>query len=345
MRTLALIPAHNEQQTIAAAVDSVHGQADQVIVVADNCDDDTAELAEQAGAFVHQTVGNTAKKAGALNQTLALVLPDLRDDDFVFVMDADGTIDAGFVAAALAKFGQDPELGGVSGTFRGGPGGGYVGTMQRNEYARYARDVRRLKGKALVLTGTAAMFRVSTLRDVLAARHDGRLPHGGGQVYDTNVLTEDNELTLALMHLGWKILAPKDCTLTTEVMPSWRELASQRLRWKRGAFENLRDYGLTRITAPYWGRQVLSLVSVLATAAYLGTTAITIVLGVFTVQPFWLAVTGVFVAERVVTVRARGWRQMLVALPLVVEMVFDLFLQGVQARAFAEVALRRNAAW
>ena len=88
-------------------------------------------------------------------------------------------------------------------------GGGFVGTCQRNEYARYARDVRRLKGRALVLTGTATAFRVSTLRDVLRARHDGRLPHRSrGQVYDTNVLTEDNELTLALMHRGWKILAP-----------------------------------------------------------------------------------------------------------------------------------------
>ena len=172
-----------------------------------------------------ETEGNADKKAGALNQALDRLLPALDDDDFVFVMDADGTIDAGFMDAARAKFDSDPELGGVSGTFRGGPGGRFVGTMQRNEYARYARDVRRLKGRALVLTGTATAFRVSTLRDVLRGRHDGRLPHGGGKVYDTNVLTEDNELTLALLHLGWKILAPRDCTLTTEVMETWGELA------------------------------------------------------------------------------------------------------------------------
>ena len=66
----------------------------------------------------------------------------------------------------------------------------------------------------------------------------------------------------------WHILAPKECLLTTEVMETWGDLARQRLRWKRGAFENLRDYGLTRITVPYWGRQLLSLVSVLATLLY-----------------------------------------------------------------------------
>jgi len=53
----------------------------------------------------------------------------------------------------------------------------------------------------------------------------------------------------------------------------------------------------------------------------------------------------VFVLERVVTVRRRGWRQMLLAAPLVIEMVYDLFLQVVQARAFYQVVLRREKRW
>jgi len=343
--TTAIIPAHNEEASIGAAIDSVRDQVDQVIVVADNCTDLTPHVAIGHGAEVFETVDNTTKKAGGLNQLLAHLLPSLEDTDYVFVMDADGTIDPGFMDAAKRCFDADPMLGGISGTFRGGPGGGFVGTMQRNEYARYARDVRRLKGKALVLTGTAAVFRVVTLRHVVLARRAGDLPHGGGQVYDTNVLTEDNELTLALMHLGWKILAPKDCTLTTEVMETWADLAKQRLRWKRGAFENLRDYGFTKITAAYWGRQALSLISVVATLAYLGTTGLTIALGMFTMQPLWLGVTVVFATERAVTVHTRGWRHQLYALLLIVEMPFDLYLQAVQARAFMEVATGRKATW
>jgi poly-beta-1,6-N-acetyl-D-glucosamine synthase len=342
---VALIPAHNEELTIVAAIESVQDQVDRVIVIADNCTDRTVEVAAATCAEVIETVGNTDKKAGALNQVLDGLLPTLSDEDLVFVLDADGTIDPGFIDAAEERFDRDLKLGGVSGTFRGAPGGGFVGTMQRNEYARYARDVRRLKGRALVLTGTAAVFRAETLRDVVKGRHENRLPYGAGKVYDTGVLTEDNELTLALMHMRWKILAPRECTLTTEVMETWGELGKQRLRWKRGAFENLWDYGLTRITAAYWGRQALSLVSVLATLAYMVSVLATVALGMFTVQPLWLAVTGVFVLERVVTVHTRGWRQMLVACPLVIEMVFDLFLQIVQARAFAQVALRRKAAW
>jgi cellulose synthase/poly-beta-1,6-N-acetylglucosamine synthase-like glycosyltransferase len=344
---IALIPAHNEAAGIAAALQSVQSQpgVDTVVVVSDNSTDDTVAIARSRGARVFETTGNTHKKAGALNQALSHYLPELEDRDYALVMDADSILDPGFVPAAREHFGRDARLGGISGTFRGGPGGGFVGMLQRNEYARYARDVRRLKGRALVLTGTASIFRVKALRDVLRGRRDGRLPYGGGNVYDEKVLTEDNELTLALMHLGWHILAPKECLLTTEVMETWGDLARQRLRWKRGAFENLGDYGLTRITAPYWGRQLLSLVSVIATLLYLLTLTWTLAVGAFHLQLFWVAVTGVFVLERVVTVRSRGWRQMLIAAPIAIEMVFDIFLQLVQARAFAQVALRRKAAW
>lgn len=334
----ALIPAHNEQETIEASVRSVLAQrlpADRVIVVADNCTDATVERARGLGVEVFETTGNAHKKAGALNQALAAVEPD----DFIFVMDADSLIDPSFLHTAIVHMHADRTLGGVGGTFRGGPGGGFVGMLQRNEYARYARDVRRLKGAVLVLTGTATLFRWEALREAAAARESGA-------VYDTRVLTEDNELTLALLHLGWGIRSPMGCTLETEVMPTWRQLAQQRLRWKRGALENLFDYGLTRITWRYWGRQLLAVSGMAVTLLYvltlLGSLAAT---GEVEVQPFWLAVTGVFAAERVVTVRRRGWLQMLLAAPIVVEMVFDLFLQAVQARAFWQAAFRKTPQW
>ncbi|WP_328709023.1 glycosyltransferase family 2 protein [Microbispora hainanensis] len=217
--------------------------------------------------------------------------------------------------------------------------------FQRNEYARYARDVRRLRGKALVLTGTATLFRALALKEVVRARRSGRLP-GRDQVYDVRVLTEDNELTLALLHLDFRILCPAECTLTTEVMETWRDLFKQRLRWKRGALENLTDYGWTRITLPYWGRQLLSLIGIIVIFAYLGATAWSIaVTGALALHPLWVAVTGVFMVERVVTVRSRGGVQMALAALLVVEMIFDVFLQIAQAKAFWDAAWRRERKW
>jgi len=354
----ALLPAHNEQSGIADAIVSLRAQSEpptEIIVIADNCTDRTEEIARALGVTVWRTADNRHKKAGALNQALAALDVRLRDDDLVLVMDADSLLDDGFVRGARkaleapdgAREGRGGDrIGGVGGTFLGGPGGGLLGVFQRNEYARYARDVRRLQGKALVLTGTASLFTMRVLREVASARRTGRLPDksGLGQVYDVHVLTEDNELSLALMHLGYGILAPRECTLTTEVMTTWTDLAQQRLRWKRGALENIADYGLTRVTWGYWVRQLLSALGVLATVLYL-TTLVWAVMSGLHLQPFWLAVSLVFVLERVITVRTRGWRQMLLAAPLVIEMVYDLFLQAVQAHAFAQALLRVDKRW
>ena len=345
---MALLPAHNEEAGLGAAIDSLRTQSsppDRIVVLADNCTDRTPEVAREHGAEVLVPQHNTHKKAGALNQGLTRLLPQLQPHDLVLVMDADCALDHHFLATARGHL-RDERYGGVGGVFRGGPGGGLLGTFQRNEYARYARDVRRLRGRALVLTGTASVFPVSVLRHVTASRRAGVLPDstGTGQVYDTSVLTEDNELSLALMHLGHEILAPYECGLETEVMTTWKDLADQRLRWKRGALENLFDYGWTSVTRPYWGRQVMSLLGVIATVLYFGSFLVGFA-GGMTLHPFWLALSGLFALERVVTVRARGWRQMLLAAPLLVEMVFDVYLQLVQGRAFLQAALRTERNW
>ena len=39
-------------------------------------------------------------------------------------------------------------------------------------------------------------------------------------------------------------------------MTGWRDLWRQRLRWQRGALENVSAYGLTRTTALYWAQQL-----------------------------------------------------------------------------------------
>ncbi len=81
LRLTVLIAAHNEEQSIGATLDSVLAQervADRIVVAADNCTDATAEIALLKGLgsarpfLVHETVDNTHKKSGALNQAWAL---------------------------------------------------------------------------------------------------------------------------------------------------------------------------------------------------------------------------------------------------------------------------------
>ncbi len=349
-QVVAMVPAHNEGRNIKAAIDGLLGQdrrPDRIIVVADNCTDDTAAIARDSGAEVVETVANTAKKAGALNQALAAVLPGLADEAVVLVQDADSALDQGFVSAAVGHLERDDRLGAVGGTFRGSADRTFVGHLQRNEYARYARDVRRLNGRCLVVTGTAAVLRVRTLRAVSRARLEGRIPAGDGNggIYDTTVLTEDNELTFALLHLGYTVRSPRECTLTTEVMTTWRALWNQRLRWKRGAVENCSQYGLTKVTWRYWGRQLFTALGILVTVAYLTSLVWAVAAyGTVSVHPFWLAVSAVFVVERIITVQDRGPRRMLLAATMY-ELAYDAFLQAVHAKAYADAALRRERRW
>jgi hypothetical protein len=67
--------------------------------------------------------------------------------------------------------------------------------------------------------------------------------------------------------------------------------------------------------------------------------------GTLHVHPVWTAVTLIFMAERVVSVRERGVWQMLLASTLVVEMAFDLFLQATQAKAFWDTITHSDKKW
>ena len=181
--TVAILPAHNEEEIISTAVRALMDQTAppyRVIVASDNSTDSTVERGRAAGAAVLETVGNDDKKAGALNQIFDRLLPTLDDDDVVLVQDADRASSTRTSWKRRSPY-LDRRLRRRRRHLPGRTGGGFVGHLQRNEDPRYARDVDRLDGKCLVITGTAALFRVRTLREISAARLSGKLPPGNGR--------------------------------------------------------------------------------------------------------------------------------------------------------------------
>ncbi|MFE9424036.1 glycosyltransferase [Kitasatospora sp. NPDC006697] len=344
-RVVALIPAHDEADRIAAAIAALQHQLrppDRIVVVADNCTDRTAETARAAGAGVVESRDNRHRKAGALNQALGPLLAELAPDDLVLVQDADTTLWPGFLASAVAA--MDETVGAVGGIFYGEPGGGLLGLLQRIEYHRYAREIARRDYRADVLTGTATLFRAGTLREVRQARLDG-LIGGGDSYYSLASLTEDDEITKAVRTLGYRTVSPPGCGVVTEVMTSLPALWHQRLRWQRGALENLRDYGWTPVTAPYIRRQVFMGLSVLFLALYLVFTGWMLARGRPRFSRFWLAVGLVFVAEKVVTARGAGRRSQLLAGTLAVELAYDGFQHAVYLRALWDMLRRGEEQW
>lgn len=350
MAVVAVVPAHDEAATIGSAVGSLKAQAvtfDRIIVVADNCTDDTVALARAAGAEVFETQGNRHRKAGALNQALPHI--DLADDDLLLVMDADTRLGVDYMSAVMRQFapsrswGSRP-LGAVGGIFHGDHPQGVLPRLQAAEYARYAREIGRRQGRVHVLTGTASVFLAKALRDVATSRGH-RLPGRRGDIYDTSALTEDNEITIALKTIGWDLVSPRECLVYTEVMPTLGALHDQRLRWYRGAVDNIATYGVTRVTARYWLQQGALLFSTVMLLLYLVLMVYTVVVGVFALSWFWSIIGAIFAVERVVTVWEAGPRARLTAALILPEMAYDLFLQTIFLRALGQRLTHSTPEW
>jgi cellulose synthase/poly-beta-1,6-N-acetylglucosamine synthase-like glycosyltransferase len=99
-RVVVLVPAHNESAHLLPTVGSLRAQigpGSRVLVVADNCTDDTAALARQAGADVVERHDPLRRGKG---HALAFGVDQLRADppDVVVVIDADCVPDVGAVA-------------------------------------------------------------------------------------------------------------------------------------------------------------------------------------------------------------------------------------------------------
>lgn len=345
-RITVLIPAHNEAATIAQTIRSLRGQTlpvASITVVCDNCTDDTAAVAAAEGALVMTTHLNTARKAGALNQALARVLPLLGDDDYLLAMDADSALCREWLETAARILVLDGRVGAVCGAFLGEPGGGVVGQIQRNEYYRYARIINR-RWQALVLSGTGSLFRARALRGIGKER-GSRLPGIPGQYYRHASITEDDEITLAMKTLGWRCLCPTGCETLTEVMPTWKDLWTQRLRWQKGTLGDLSAYGFTRVTRSYWMRQA---------GLYGGFGISFVCLGIMIfalatspgISVAWtVGILSVTAVERTVTVRRGGWRAMLLAVLILPEAYYALWQAWLFMSAAYAAILRKEISW
>ncbi|MCK0115463.1 glycosyltransferase family 2 protein [Isoptericola sp. S6320L] len=340
-RVVVIIPAHDEQDALPDTIASLRLQTrrpDRVLVVSDNSTDATVAVARAAGAEVMESVANTARKAGALNQAISTV-----GEDVVMVLDADTTIAPTFIEEGLAVLAAEPRVAAVGGVFRGRPPVGYLQRCQANEYTRYGVQVD-VTGRTAVLTGTAALVRRSALDEVAAARGT-TLPGRRGDVYDRDAITEDSELTLALRTLGHELRSPVTMSCTTELMPTAGDLHRQRVRWYKGMLDNLAAYGVTRTTARYIGQQVMLVVGTLMMTAFLLLTVVTVVTGTFVLSPLWAGVGLVFAVERLVTVWSAGRRARLLAALVLPELVYDLALQRAFVHAAALFLGRRQTTW
>lgn len=346
-----LIPAHNEASTIATTIKSLRSQTlppARIIVICDNCTDDTAAIASAQGVDVITTVGNTGRKAGAVNQAMSQVLAERKPDFFVMVMDADTELSPAWLETAARELAGNPRAA-VGGTYLGAradndPGAslgsrvyrGLVRQLQYNEFVRSSRlQGRKHHTSVWCLSGTGTMARASMFRKIAVER--GRsLPGRHLDVYDSHSSTEDFELTLACRFLDYQCVIPNGCDSHTEVMPTMRAWFKQRLRWQFGTLESLVDYGFNRRTWGWngWARQGLFHLRFLTQFVLWFILARSLATTGAAFPPFIVACLVVVYAERLISVWGAGWKGRFLA-----ALILPEFLYGVSEGAYLVSAI------
>ncbi len=222
-QTVVLIPAHDEEQCLPAALRSIESElaeGDRVLVVAHNCTDKTAMVARALGASVLEARDDgTRGKPAALEAGLRHL--DADPPEIVVIVDADCRVEKGAIRAlAMAA----AESGGpVQGDYRfAAANGDDFGTL--SSLAVLVKNVVRPLGLtrlgcACLLNGAGSAYPFEPLRNA---------PHGKGSI------AEDYQLAIDLAKQGYPTRFVPEARVRS-VLPERRDVAlRQRRRWEHG---------------------------------------------------------------------------------------------------------------
>jgi glycosyltransferase involved in cell wall biosynthesis len=162
VRTVAVLPAYNEAETIGPVIEGTREHVNEVVVVDDGSSDDTAEIAREHGATVVEHVFNTGV-GGAVRTGYRYAIRN--DYDFVLQIDADGQHDPDRIPELLAAA-QDSDM--VIASRYLNESFAEYGLVRRLGITFFTRVVRLLGGVDITdVTSGFRVYRVSALEEIL----------------------------------------------------------------------------------------------------------------------------------------------------------------------------------
>jgi cellulose synthase/poly-beta-1,6-N-acetylglucosamine synthase-like glycosyltransferase len=263
-RFLILIPAHNEELLIDACLASLEAlrypaDRSEVLVIADNCTDATADRVRMHGMrCLERTDATLRGKPRAVSWALERI--DLSRHDAVVVLDADSIVDQGFLGA-LAR--RSPLTGKIV--------QGYIDVSNPEETAvtRMARVWSAVRFQLIDELKVHAGVNVP-LADGLCIGTEVLQRHG----WSAYSLSETWEIYASMTAAGVRCVGAQDAHLCAQEARSLMQSASQRKRWTAGRLTVLGRYGpaILRSHAVGWRQKLDSVaeLTALGPAAHLG---------------------------------------------------------------------------
>ena len=221
-----IVPAFNEAKVIVRTIDSLLASdypKFEIIVVDDGSTDGTYELSKEVFGE-HPKVSVFQKVNGGKAEALNFGWKKAQGE-IIIGLDAD-TIFASETIAALAHRFADESIGAVAGNAKVGNRINIVTKSQALEYVTSQNFDRRAFASLNCITvvpGSVGAWRRSVLEET------------GG--FSSDTLAEDQDLTIQVRKLGYKIGYEEDAIGLTEAPDSLKNLAKQRFRWSYGTLQ------------------------------------------------------------------------------------------------------------
>ena len=233
---MAIIPAHNEEIVVGNLIASLQKQnypkdLYDIYVIADNCTDNTAEVARKAGVIVYERFDEEHKTKGyALDWFLKQKIEENAPYDAFCIFDADNIVDVDFLKNMNKKLCQGEEV--VQG-YRDikNPTDSWVSAGYAIFYwtmNRFYHLARYNLGLSPLINGTGFMVKFDLVK-----------PTNG---FDTVTLTEDIEFSLKTIISGKKLGWATDAIVYDEQPVGFKQSWSQRSRWTVGHIQCLKEY-------------------------------------------------------------------------------------------------------
>lgn len=247
-----IVCAYNEAKTITHVLRSIltayYPNIDEVIVVNDGSEDNTAGIVKSFNKFVKIINKDHEGKVSALNAGCRAA-----KNEYIFTVDADTIVcpssfkrmisyminnDAGSVSGALDIFSEKKN--------------GLL-SVQKYEYitASFSKWLQTILGGAVFGQGSLSCYRKTLLEDV--------------DYFDEDTLTEDLDLTFKLKKIGYDAFHTKETMGITRAPSTISNVFRQRLRWFRGFIQVFWKHKSLILSGDYKktsGVAALSLISV-----------------------------------------------------------------------------------